>query len=830
MAIKKPIIQKQTLDVSVVEGETLHELSSVFGALFNHSPDSVIVVDSQLNVVFANSKLLRFIQQSMSHLLGLPAAEILSGTAFYRSVYAYLQKAIKTKQSFAYTKLHNPVEARYNVVSVTPISDDDTLLGAFVTIQEAQLELSLANQDAKRRDVYQRTLIDNIPFIIWLKDKDSRILAANTAFADAAGVSSTKQLEGKTDKDFWPEKMAEGYMEDDARVIASGEPVHLVEQVQRAEKGLAWLETYKAPVIVDDQVIGTIGYAKDITEERKVDVIVAQKELEYSALIKKLPLSIIRYDLQCRRIFVNMQDTGNAKATDDMLGKTPEEAWSSRVTNMTGEGYQAKLMHVLYHGESQSFELECDSSGETQVLLVNILPEFDDGYQVTGALAIASDITEITQYRNDLEFMAYHDSLTGLPNRALLNQRLKAAATEGNHFGLMFMDLDFFKSINDTLGHVVGDALLLEVAGRILHAVRNDDLVARIGGDEFAVVVTNLKHDADLAILADKIAETLAQPFNIEGINFFVTASIGVASYPHDSEVVEDLVKYADTAMYEAKKKGRNNHQFYTPEFTESAMEHLAIATALRYAIEKDELSLLYQPKVEIGSGKILGAETLLRWHGKVLGQIRPDKFIPIAEESGLIIEIGAWVLHASCQAAVQLNQHRQEPLNVAVNISSKEFAGNDFIQNLEKCLQVTGCRPEWITLEITESLLLDDTNKALETLSKIDKMGIKLSIDDFGTGYSALAYLSKFPIRQVKIDRSFVKDIIDNQNSALLIQAIIAMADSLNKELVAEGIETKEQAALIQAYGCDQGQGYLYSRPVAFSEFLHMAAQQKIH
>lgn len=830
MAIKKPIRRTQDADVSVVEGETLHELYPLFSALFDASHDSVVVVDAQLKLVFLNHKLLRLIKKSMSPILGQTAEDALNGDAVLQSVCEHLKKAIQTKQSYAYTKLNNPIEAHYGVVSITPIVDDGEVLGAIAIMHEAHIEQSLIDQEIRRRDVYQRTLIDNIPFLVWFKDKDSRILAANNAYANAVGVQSPQLLEGKTDKDLWPADLAQGYMEDDARVIATGEPIRLDEPINQIGSGLIWSETYKAPVVADGQVIGTVGYAKDLSEERSIAAVVAQKELEYSALIRKLPLSIIRYDQQCRRIFMNAQRSDYGDGIDEMIGKSPAEAWSSNVTNITADEYQAKLMHVLYHGEAQTFEVECDHDGETLVQLVNILPEFDDAYQVTGALAIASDITEITQYRKDLEFMAYHDSLTGLPNRALLNQRLTSAAVEGNHFGLMFMDLDFFKSINDTLGHVVGDELLLEVASRILNAVRNDDLVARIGGDEFAVVVTNLKEDADLAILAQKIADSLAKPFNIEGINFFVTASIGVASYPSDSEEVGDLVKYADTAMYEAKKNGRNNYQFYTPEFTESAMEHLAIATALRYAIEKDELSVLFQPKVDIGTGKILGAETLLRWHGKVLGQIRPDKFIPIAEESGLIIEIGAWVLRASCEAAVQLNQYREVPLNVAVNVSSKEFSGNNFLQNLEGCLQETGCQPEWITLEITESLLLDDANQALETLIKIDEMGIKLSIDDFGTGYSALAYLSKFPIRQVKIDRSFVTDIIDNQSSALLIKAIIAMADSLNKELVAEGIETKEQAMLIQAYGCHQGQGYFYSKPVAFNEFLHMAAQQKIH
>lgn len=829
LKIKKSIINSAGSGVFDSDLQSLDEIVPSLSLLFDASVDKVIVVDCFDNIVYLNSRQLQSLLLTEEQVVNKTWAQIFAQDASMQQWSESVQKAILSGQSNTITTVRNAAETLYDSVTITPIKcNQDKVLGALLIIKQVGLEKPLAEEAIRRSSAYQTTMMDSIPFMVWLKDKDSRLLSANVAYAEMAGLENVKALEGKTDFDLWPKTMAEHYVEDDLKVLATGEPVTLAERVKKKNGNVSWVETYKAPVIVDGEIIGTVGYARDITEQKKFVATLSGKDLQFTSLLKNLPLSIIRYDVDCRRVFVNSAAHDSVDGYQDFLGKTPLEFWSPTISNMSGEEFQSKLMHVLYHGEPQTFEMHCEANNITYVNMVNLLPEFDEHYQVTGALAIANDVTEISKYREDLEYMAYHDALTSLPNRALLNERIRLSAEEGHRFGLMFMDLDFFKSINDTLGHVVGDELLVDVAERITASVRSGDIVARIGGDEFAILVSDLKEDADLASLAEKISEKLAAPFNIEGINFFVTASIGIACYPTDSEEVEDLIKYADTAMYDAKKQGRNNYQFYTPELTQSVMEHLAIATALRYAIQKKELFLLYQPKVNITTGKILGAETLLRWHGKVLGQILPDKFIPIAEESGLIIDIGAWVLRASCESAVQLNKNRISPLNIAVNVSSKEFVGNNFIDNLQLCLEETGCKPEWLTIEITESLLLHDTNMALHTLMKINQMGITLSIDDFGTGYSALAYLSKFPIKQVKIDRSFVMDICKTEDAASLVKAIIAMTLSLNKDLVAEGIETAEQAALIKEYGCNQAQGYLYSKPLTFTEFLHMEAKQK--
>ncbi len=707
-------------------------------------------------------------------------------------------------------------------------------MGCYLKIKKTNLSLvssdtqNLESDEIKRREHYQRALLDNFPFMVWLKDREGRFLANNSVFAQVAGVNDVKNLEGKTDFDFFPEDLAKSYIEGDLEVLRTGKSITTIDLIKRSNGEDYWAESYKSPVTINGEVIGTVGFARDITEHKKLLSEIAKKELEYTSLVNNLPLSIVRYDLKCRREFANVsQRDFLSEDIQSLVGKTPLELWNPNIKNMTGEQFQKRLLEVMQTGESQTFEMQCEVNGATYISMVNLVAELDKDNQVIGALALASDITEMSQYRQSLEHLAYHDPLTSLPNRTLLNQRLQYAiqhaAKHHNNFGLLFIDLDYFKSINDTLGHTVGDELLVEAAKRISACVRSDDLVARIGGDEFAILAIDINHDYDLAGLAAKISKKLAEPFNVEEISFFVTVSTGIACYPNDSDNIDDLMKYADTAMYQAKKQGRNNYQFYTPELTQNVIEHLAIATALRYAIKKNELSLHYQPKVCIESGNILGAEALLRWNGKVLGHVLPDKFIPIAEESGLIIEIGDWVLQQTCEAAVQINTGRKSPIVIAANMSSKQFVGNNFIENLKRCLAETGCQPEWLALEITESLLLQDSDEVLETLTEIDRMGITIAIDDFGTGYSALAYLNKFPISQVKIDRSFVNHICSQESAALLVKAIIAMAQSLNKELVAEGIETQQQATLIKEYGCSQAQGYLYSKPIPFAEFTQL-------
>ena len=808
------------------ELQIIEDFLPMFAAIFDESLDNVALYSKDGALVYMNPAMLKALNVNELALGKIAIENILSKGTFLAALKQTLQSGAINSILLEYEQ-PDFAHTTYNMLCFSPIKDrKNNLIGVFTSGRDLNYIDQEKSIDLIKHEHYLRALLDTFPFMVWMKDKQNRFLATNAKFAETIEVSSYLDLRGKTDFDFFPQALAQGYVDDDAEVLKTGQAKTLIEKIQKKNGEVHWAETFKSPVSINGQVIGTVGFARDISERKKLFSEIAKKELEYASLVSNLPLSVVRYDLNCRRVFVNAS-TRDFLSDDiqGLLGKTPIEVWNPHITNITAVQFQDNLMQVMQTSIAQKFEIHCETNDMVYVNMINLLPEFDEQNQVVGALALVNDITEMSQYRERLEHLAYHDSLTGLPNRILLNERMQQAieyaAEHHSSFGLLFFDLDYFKSINDSLGHAVGDALLVEAAKRILASVRSGDVVARIGGDEFAILVMDIHDNNHLSGLATQIAVMLAEPFNIEGASFFVTASIGIACCPGDSDNIDDLMKYADTAMYHAKKQGRNNFQFYSSELTEAAMEHLAIATALRYAIKKNEFSLYFQPIVNIATGDILSAEALIRWNGNVLGHIPPDKFIPIAEESGLISDIGAWVLKQACITAVQINTARAIPIMIAVNVSSRQFLVGNFVEVLQGCLSETGCHAKWLTLEITESLLLQDSEELLKALTKLVEMGITFAIDDFGTGYSALAYLNKFPIGQVKIDRSFVQDISHKPSAALLVKAIIAMAKSLNKELVAEGVETKEQALLIKSFGCYQAQGYWFSKPVPLAEFV---------
>ena len=421
--------------------------------------------------------------------------------------------------------------------------------------------------------------------------------------------------------------------------------------------------------------------------------------------------------------------------------------------------------------------------------------------------------------------------MTGLPNRALFVDRLNHALTDaswhGQQLGLLMLDLDRFKDINDSLGHTAGDALLQQAAQRLQQVMREYDTVARLGGDEFAVLLPEVRHATDMGSIAQKVLGAFAQPFQIGGQEVFVTASVGGAFYPADAQDAVQLMQHADAALYHAKSQGRNNFRFYSKELTRQAAERLTLESELRKAIEGDELALHYQPKFDLLTGALVGAEALMRWHHPVRGMVQPLSFISMAEDTGLIVPMGAWALRSACAAAAAWNAGRStSPLKIAVNLSARQFTSVPFSTTVYEALRSTGCRPEWLELEITESLLLDGRDEILSVLQDIAAQGVSIALDDFGTGYSALSYLTRFPVDTLKIDRSFIKDLPGDRSSAELVKAIVSLGHSLEMNLVAEGVETREQAEHLVGLGCQLVQGYLYGKPVPYDVFSEMAAQ----
>jgi diguanylate cyclase (GGDEF)-like protein/PAS domain S-box-containing protein len=457
-------------------------------------------------------------------------------------------------------------------------------------------------------------------------------------------------------------------------------------------------------------------------------------------------------------------------------------------------------------------------------------PIHDRSGSITGAVIVFHDVGMSRAITEEMARLAQHDGLTDLPNRMLLtdrvNQAIARARRNGTRVAVMYLDLDGFKHINDSLGHAVGDKMLQSVATRLVGCVRSSDTVSRLGGDEFVVLLSEISHAADASITARKILTALTTAHTVDEANLHITLSIGLSTYPDDGQEAETLIKNADTAMYQAKETGRNSYQFYTKEMNVRAIERQAIEAELCLALERKELVLHYQPKVSLDTGEITGVEALVRWVHPERGLLPPAQFIPIAEDCGLILPIGRWVMKEACGQVKSWLDAGLHVVPVSINVSSLEFRSGDFIQGLRAVLRETHLDPSYLELELTETVLMQRAESTTSVLRSLKSIGVRLAVDDFGTGYSSLSYLKKFPIDSLKIDRSFVRDITADTDDATIVSAVITMAKSLKKCVIAEGVETKDQIKFLQSCGCNQAQGFYFSRPVAaeyFAKLLEM-------
>ncbi|RLW68569.1 MAG: hypothetical protein B6D71_13410 [gamma proteobacterium symbiont of Stewartia floridana] len=448
----------------------------------------------------------------------------------------------------------------------------------------------------------------------------------------------------------------------------------------------------------------------------------------------------------------------------------------------------------------------------------------------------ARDITERKRWDEKIRYLAYCDSLTDLPNRQAFKEQVsKAINTAKRHSrigAVLYLDLDEFKRINDTLGHDIGDMLLQHITKRLVEQLRVSDTIsfspgqfagkniARLGGDEFTVLLDEIEEPEDAAIVAKRVQSVIASSYNLNGHDVYVTPSIGIAIFPRDGHDVEELLKNADTAMYHAKAVGKNNFQFYTEQMNALAATRLKLEGKLRKALVSKEMELYYQPQIDMRTGQLVSAEALLRWHQPELGMIPPDEFIPIAEETGMIIELGEWVLNEACRQNKAWQDSGHQSIRVAINLSSMQFIQRDLSHKVDNSLRSSGLDPKYLEFEITESILMRNVNETIATLNEFKMMGINISVDDFGTGYSSLSYLKRFPLNSLKIDRSFIRDIPENADDVTITSAIIAMAHQLNLGVVAEGVESQRQLDFLHQQGCEMAQGYFFSKPLPAEEF----------
>ena len=454
-------------------------------------------------------------------------------------------------------------------------------------------------------------------------------------------------------------------------------------------------------------------------------------------------------------------------------------------------------------------------------------PIHDRAGRVIGAVIVFHDVSAARAMSQQMTHSAQHDVVTNLPNRMLLHDRISQsislARRQHRPLAVLFLDLDRFKYINDSLGHAVGDQLLQSVAKRLLAGVRNSDTVSRQGGDEFVILLSEISHPEDAATSARKILLSLNAPHSIEGHDLDIAGSIGISIYPGDGEDAETLIKNADTAMYHAKESGRNNFQFFKPEMNLQAVERQSLEGCLRHAVERGEFLLHYQPKINLFTGQITGAEALIRWQHPDRGLISPAQFVPIAEDCGLILPIGRWVLREACKQAREWQETGLPFKRVSVNVSATEFRAKTFLEGVSTTLRETALQARHLDLELTEGVLMQNAKSTASVLQELKRMGVHLAVDDFGTGYSSLSYLRQFPIDVLKIDQSFVRQISDDPNDSAIVRAIIDMGKNLKQRVIAEGIETQAQLALLQSWHCAEGQGYLFSHPVPAAQFARL-------
>jgi diguanylate cyclase (GGDEF)-like protein/PAS domain S-box-containing protein len=567
---------------------------------------------------------------------------------------------------------------------------------------------------------------------------------------------------------------------------------------------------------------GVLGVGRDISQQRR-----AEKDLRMAATVFEHSTSAILitdpagYIVQANEAFSRV----SGYAVEQVLDQLP---------NMltVDDQQEAHLRYVLKQlGQHSTWEGEVwlkRRNGEHYPAWVGITAVLDDEGDLASYVCFFSDISERKASEQRIHRLAYYDALTHLPNRSLFQDRLhtalQSAERQKSWVVLMFLDLDRFKPINDSLGHAAGDRMLKEMATRLLGCVDDDDTVARMGGDEFTLLLqprANREIALNRAIhVAEQILASLVKPFVLEGREFFVTASIGIALSPQDGNELSQLMKNADTAMYHAKERGKNNFQFYQADMNASALERLELESDLRHALEQNEFVLYYQPQFSGDGKRLTGAEALLRWRHPRRGLVPPGDFIPVLEELGLVVDVGDWVISEACRQLKTWHQQRVRVPKVSVNISARQFSDGQLGTRIATILRETGLPPACLELELTESILMREVSEAMQILAGLKNLGLSIAVDDFGTGYSSLNYLKQFPIDVLKIDRTFVDGLPSGEQDAQIARAIIAMAHSLNLAVIAEGVETHEQLDFLREHGCDEVQGYLFGRPMPAGRF----------
>lgn len=704
--------------------------------------------------------------------------------------------------------------------------DDKALQLASLTVNSLQLNLSELHRaqrqqmtalrgDAQSIDIIDlQTFIDSFEEHIWVKNTEGVYTICNQSVEKSWDLPRSDII-GKTDEELFGKAIADIFLNGDKLAIEAGAPIIVAECLDGENKNNhLWLETLKIPALTPDgELAGVIGMTRNISKHKEVE-----EQLTLATNVFKHSLEgVVVTDRHGNITDVNgafYEITGYSR--EELLGQNPRLFNSGRHE----KAFFETMWNSLLGGGKWNGEIwNRRKDGTIFPQNITISAIYDEVGEIRYFVAVFADISAQKQSEAQLAHLAYFDPLTHLPNRMKLMMQLKQeimhAKRLNSQLATVFIDVDLFKHINDSFGHSIGDEMLVELAKRLRSQLQEQDVLSRIGGDEFVALISGIQYHEDATAAINQLRQVFEQPFVVStGDHLRLTATMGVSLYPSDGSNADTLLRNADAAMYRAKSEGRNNYAFYTESLTKESIEHLKLQSALYGALEQNALYLMYQPKVDLATRKTVGVEALLRWNDLILGQISPSVFIPVAEKSGLIYDIGLWVLETACQQGVRWLAAGKQFGRIAVNVAGQQLQRSSFVEDVKRILTQTGLPATCLELEVTESVMMNNPDVAIRDLKLLGDLGIALSVDDFGTGYSSLNYLKKLPIHKLKIDQSFVRDIPFDTNNTAIAKAVIVLGHALKLDIVAEGVETAEQAEFLTQNLCDQAQGYLFSRP----------------
>jgi len=826
--------------------DTLSESEEKYRTLMNDAGDVILVVDLDGTIVDANKRVIDFLGYHKEEIMSVNFFSLMIGKEvkeyFMQSASSTGIKPVRLRDKMMRCKNGSEVPAgvtlsvmeyagkRYILSIIRDFTERKKIEEQLRKAQE-ELEIRVATrttalerankqlleQVAERNKTELalsaseqrfRTVVNNTPIILFALDQNGIF-----TLSEGKGLESICLKKGEVvGKSIYSLYEDVSQVKEDFNRAMSGETFTSVLSINRAVFELWW-----SPIIDQNyKVNGVMGVMTDITERTRAEENIRASEKKLSTILKNIQDTFYRTNNDGELVLVS-------PSVNKLLGYSQEELTGEKLKTLyvDPEGHD-KFLEALKDndGELNSYELAMNrKDGSIVHVSSNAQYCFNEDGEIIGIEGTSRDITERKQAEQHLRYLANYDSLTKLPNRTLFLDRLERAmayARRYNHLVvLLFLDIDRFKAINDSLGHLVGDQLLQAVSERLRLCAREGDTVARLGGDEFTIVIEGIIDLSDADIAAKKVLKSMSKSFILEGHDMFVTASIGLTVYPSDSDNVESLIRNADTAMYRAKQAGRNNYQFYTEDMNTRAIENLLLQNSLRNALDNQEFLLYYQPQINLSSGEMIGMEALIRWQHPELGLLSPKQFISIAEDTGLIIPIGEWVFRQVCLQLKEWSDRELPLFRVSVNLSACQFKQKNLVETISSIFEETGIDPSYIELEITEGVLVDDEEKAIDILHQLKNLGMYISIDDFGTGYSSLSYLKRFPLNTLKIDKSFIRDISTDADDAAIAEAIIALGHSLRLKVIAEGVETREQLEFLTPRGCDEVQGFYFSEPL---------------